>query len=192
MTRHGHANATSVLRVRLPCADRTAFVRHKYTERAREWVTGGLRGECIALANKFRSRTAAERMAFVQRAQAAKAAGLPSWKAMQREAAAHAKWGTQPTPPPEPNAGGKAPTRASAASCDEGAEGSAQCGVCDADVQGAAAPPPPPPGFDAAAAMRAGFANRQETTHGLTTEQLRETLAAAGVGVRMATAGDLW
>jgi len=49
---------------------RTAFVRHKYAERA----------------------------AFIMRANAAKAAGLPSWKAMQREAALHAAHGTEPLP----------------------------------------------------------------------------------------------
>ena len=152
------------------------------SQRAREWVTGGLRGECVALANKFRARSVAERMAFIERANAAKAAGHASWKAMQREAAAHAKWGTDPLPPPEPHACGEAPT-------------TSQCGVCEPDGDGGArAPPPPPAGFDAAAAMRAGFVNSQETTHGLTTAQLRERLAAAGVGVRMATAGDfgLW
>jgi F-type H+-transporting ATPase subunit epsilon len=117
-----------------------------------------------------------------ERANAAKASGHASWKAMQREAAAHAKWGTDPLPPPEPHACGEAPT-------------TSQCGVCEPDGDGGArAPPPPPAGFDAAAAMRAGFVNSQETTHGLTTAQLRERLAAAGVGVRMATAGDfgLW
>ena len=58
-------------------------MRKVYAERAREWVAGGLRGECVALANKFRARSAAERAAFVHRANAARAAGLPSWKAMQ-------------------------------------------------------------------------------------------------------------
>jgi hypothetical protein len=164
----------------LPC--RPSWARLAPSQRAREWVTGGLRGECVALANKFRARSVAERMAFIERANAAKASGHASWKAMQREAAAHAKWGTDPLPPPEPHACGEAPT-------------TSQCGVCEPDGDGGArAPPPPPAGFDAAAAMRAGFVNSQETTHGLTTAQLRERLAAAGVGVRMATAGDfgLW
>ena len=34
------------------------------------------------------------------------------------------------------------------------------------------------------------FAPGSHTTHGLSTEELRERLAAAGVGVRMATAAD--
>ena len=173
------------LRVRVEIRSLTypsTWARLASSQRAREWVTGGLRGECVALANKFRARSVAERMAFIERANAAKAAGHASWKAMQREAAAHAKWGTDPLPPPEPHACGEAPT-------------TSQCGVCEPDGDGGArAPPPPPAGFDAAAAMRAGFVNSQETTHGLTTAQLRERLAAAGVGVRMATVGDfgLW
>ena len=43
-------------------------MRVGYTERCREWVAGGLRGETVALAKKFRQRSMAERVAFVQRA----------------------------------------------------------------------------------------------------------------------------
>lgn len=171
-------------------------------------MTGGLRGECVALANKFRARSAADRMAFVQRANAAKAAGLPSWKAMQRQAAAHQKYGTSPTPAPAPHAGGKAPDTSHAAS-DAGGVGSAAdvpfgdgapdggdatCGVCAEEPPIAAAGA----GFgranlDRAAATRAGFVDSQETTHGLSMAELRAKLSEAGVGVRMAsTSADLW
>ena len=43
-------------------------------------------------------------------------------------------------------------------------------------------------GFDT---RTCGFVDSQETTHGLTTEELREKLAATGVGLRAATASDL-
>ena len=66
-----------------------------YTEKTQAAIDADPRGfaapggECVALANKFRQRSLAERQSFVQRAAAAKAAGFPSWKAMQREAQLH-------------------------------------------------------------------------------------------------------
>ena len=70
-----------------PCREhRTAYVRKKLPERAREWVAGGLRGECVALAKRFRTRSPRTRAAFIQRANAAHAARQPSFKAMQRDA----------------------------------------------------------------------------------------------------------
>ena len=41
-----------------PAEHRTSFVRHSYTERAREWVAPALRAETVALAKKFRARSA--------------------------------------------------------------------------------------------------------------------------------------
>jgi hypothetical protein len=150
------------------CAEhRTAFVQKKYAERAREWVTSGLRGECVALAQKFRSRSPRTRAAFVARANAARAAGLPSWKAMQREAAAHEKWGTAPLPPSE-----VAKESASAHS---------------AEVAGAMDDPRPPDGY----CGECEPSTSSQTSHGLSTEELRQKLAAAGVGVRPVNASDL-
>ena len=65
---------------------RTAFVRHAYTPRCREWVAPGLRPETVALASKFRARSPNTRREFIRRANAARAAGAPSYKAMVREA----------------------------------------------------------------------------------------------------------
>lgn len=90
---------------------RTAFVHQYITPRCREWVTParrrpagraavahgwpdsevrpcaqGLRKETVELANKFRSRSPRTRAAFIRRAEAARAAGLPSYKAVQRAA----------------------------------------------------------------------------------------------------------
>jgi len=45
-------------------------------------------------------------------------------------------------------------------------------------------------GVDRAAATKAGFHPSNETTHGMSTRELREKLAAAGIGVRPANAGD--
>ena len=172
-----------------PCSEhRTAFVRKKYAERGREWVAGGLRGECVALANKFRARSMAERASFVARANAAKAAGFPSWKALQRERAMHEKFGTAPVAPGASHTEGEAPTV-------EGGADANLCGDCvEPGTDDSAAAPRPPQGFDAEAATRAGFAPGNHTTHGMTTAELREKLAEAGIGVRPATAGDfgLW
>ena len=41
-----------------------------------------------------------------------------------------------------------------------------------------------------AGATQAGFRASDETTHGMTTEQLRQKLSEAGIGVRAATAAD--
>ena len=188
-----------------PRDHRTSFVKKAYTERCREWVAGGLRGECVAMAKKFRSRSVAERVSFIQRANAAKAAGFPSWKAMQREAQAHTKYGTEPTPPPQPHAGGRASDVSHAT---EAGGPSGPCGECDPSDDTRAGSWPGPSsasevGFgmglggsatqtpeQRAAATRAGFRPGNETSHGLTTEELRERLAAAGVGVRPANAAD--
>lgn len=183
----------------LPSEHSTCFVQHKYAERAREWVCGGLRGECVAMARKFRQRSVAERVSFIQRANAAKAAGFPSWKAMQREAALHAKHGTAPVQG-GPHMNGKAPdtshASSSGASTAEAGSSSAadatRCGDCEPEQPGLASAGffNAGGGFDRTAAARAGFAASQETTHGMTTEELRAKLAQAGVGVRMATAAD--
>ena len=166
-----------------PSQHRTCFVRMPYTERAREWVCGGLRGECVALANKFRQRSAAERVAFIQRAAAAKAAGYPSWKAAQRERKLHEVHGTQPIAPATPHAGGASP--AANASVEE------RCPECDDNEPAATSSQHiNGGGFDRAAAVNAGFVNSNETTHGLSTAELREKLAAARVGVRPANASD--
>ena len=160
-----------------PREHRTCFVRHKYPERAREWVAGGLRGECVAMARKFRSRTIAERVSFVQRANAAKAAGYPSWKAMQREARLHDKYGTSAQPPPGTGA--------------DASQGMDVCGECDEASTSASRPAhATPSGLHREATTRAGFRPGQETTHGLSTDELRERLAAAGVGLRPAVAND--
>ena len=63
------------------------FVEQYITPRCREWVAGGLRRETVALANRFRARSAAERAAFVRRANAAREAGAPSFKALVRQQA---------------------------------------------------------------------------------------------------------
>lgn len=102
-------------------------MRNKYTERTREWVAGGLRGECVAMAKKFRSRSIAERVSFIQRANAAKAAGFPSWKAMQREASLHAKHGTQPVRAGAPHENGAPPDTSHAA---DGNIRTDTCGEC--------------------------------------------------------------
>lgn len=155
----------------------TCFVRHKYTERTREWVAGGLRQESVALANKFRQRSVADRVSFIQRAAAARAAGYPSWKAMVREARLHDQHGTVPL---EAHAGGAPATVAAE-----------RCGECELGTSAGSAPNVVNGGgFDRAAATKAGFSQSNETTHGLSTQELREKLAAAGVDVRPANAGD--
>ena len=65
---------------------RVAYVQQYITPRCREWVTPGLRKETVELANKFRARSPRTRAAFIQRAAAARAAGMPSYKAMHRAA----------------------------------------------------------------------------------------------------------
>lgn len=45
-------------------------------------------------------------------------------------------------------------------------------------------------GVGRAAATKAGFNPSNETTHGMSTQELREKLAAAGIGARPANAGD--
>ena len=165
----------------------TCFVQHKYTERTREWVAGGLRQESVALANKFRQRSVADRVSFIQRAAAAKAAGYPSWKAMVREAKLHEQHGTVPQEPLEPPAGGgSAPAPGAVA-----AEAAERCGECEPGTSAGGAPGVVDGGgFDRAAATKAGFNPSNETTHGMSTQELRDKLAAAGVGVRPANAGD--
>lgn len=156
-----------------PSEHRTCFVRHKMTERSREWVAGGLRGECIAMADKFRARSIAERVSFIERANAAKAAGFPSWKSMLREAKLHATHGTTPAPD-VPHAGSGPPTESA--------------GFPDGVPRSTAGPG----ASGGAAASRDGFFSASnETTHGLSTDQLRERLAQAGVGLREASAADL-
>ena len=157
----------------------TCFVRHQYTERTREWVAGGLRQESVALANRFRQRSVADRVSFIQRAAAAKAAGYPSWKALAREARLHEQHGT--TMPLEARAEGSAPDTVAAE----------RCGECDPGTSAGSAPNVVDGGgFDRKAAQKAGFDPSNETTHGMSTQELREKLAAAGVGVRPANAGD--
>lgn len=187
-----------------PKDHRTAFVRHKYTERTREWVAGGLRGECVAMAKKFRSRSMAERISFIQRANAAKAAGFPSWKAMQKEMRAHEKYGTSPVQPGAPHQNGAAPDISHGAEAAAAAVAPGPCGECDPDpsssaaagvsglagLAGMAAGSATSTAEQRTAATKAGFRPGNETTHGLSTEELRERLAAAGVGVRAATAAD--
>lgn len=121
-------------------------------------------------------------VSFIQRTQAAKAAGYPSWKALQREQQQHAKYGTTPQPPSTPFMGGSAPANAAAPTTSDGdGDGDAmRCGPCEVDDGG----------LDGTAAARAGFRPGNETTHGLSTEALREKLAAVGVGIRMASASD--
>ena len=161
----------------------TCFVQHKYTERTREWVAGGLRQESVALANKFRQRSVADRVSFIQRAAAAKAAGYPSWKAMVREAKLHEQHGTVATEPLEAHAGG--------GSAPAGAVPAERCGECEPGTSASGAPEVVNGGgFDRAAATKVGFNPSNETTHGMSTQELREKLAAAGVGVRPANAGD--
>jgi hypothetical protein len=197
-------------------AHRTAFVRKRYAERAREWVAGGLRGECVALAKKFRARSAAERAAFVARANAAKAAGLPSWKALQREQRLHAKHGTEPLERPEAHGVSRDPQVAAEAARDAANSLGGVCGECDDDIgaassgsSAAAAAASAAAGvrvavgsqgpvggsagfeFDRQAARQAGFHPSNETTHGMSTEELRAKLAEAGVGIRPAAAADL-
>jgi hypothetical protein len=177
---------------------KTAFVRKKYTERAREWVTSGLRPETLAMAAKFRSRTPADRAAFIARAAAAKALGLPSWKAVQREAAARAKWATEPEPSPGPH--GAASLGGGGDDADASPFDAMRCGECEDGAAGSSAPSAPYAvpmrggglggGLDRAAAGRAGFSSSNETTHGLSTAELREKLAEAGIGIRAATAAD--
>ena len=152
-----------------PREHRTAFVKHKYAERAREWVAGGLRGECVAMANKFRQRSAADRAAFIQRAAAAKAAGFPSWKAAQRQQRLHDQYGTQPPRPATPQEGGGGGVAA-----ERGAPFDAdRCGECEPTSAGISA---------AGGDFVAGPAS-------LSTAELREKLAAAGIGVRPGTCG---
>lgn len=192
-------------------------MRHKYTERTREWVAGGLRGECVALARKFRQRSVAERVSFIQRANAAKAAGFPSWKAMQREAKLHEQFQTEPVHA-APHMNGAAPDLSHASSgvgvasaacgaslaaasargafgaCEPCAEdGGGTSGSSAADAAGSAgqrARSATATAQQRVAATAAGFVPSNETTHGMTTAELREKLAQAGVGVRMATAAD--
>jgi len=159
----------------------TCFVRHKYTERTREWVAGGLRQESVALANKFRQRSVADRVSFIQRAAAAKAAGYPSWKAMSREAKLHEQHGTSPQNV-EPRAeGSSAPDTTAAERCVE-CEPSASAEFAPSMVNGG--------GSNRQAVTKAGISPSNKTTHGMSTAELREKLAAAGVGVRPANAND--
>ena len=222
-----------------PCQMRLRHVRLRHepsAARVPSQVAGGLRGECVAMAQKFRSRSVAERVSFIQRANAAKAAGFPSWKAMQREAKAHEQYGT--TSPPAPHVGGAAPDLSHASESDGGegggggggtggvfggifgggGGGNGACGECDPEAYGdgagssaAAATAAAAAGVGGlggmaagkasssnwtstpeqrAAATKAGFHPSNETTHGMTTEQLRQKLSEAGIGVRAATAGD--
>jgi hypothetical protein len=135
----------------------------------------------------------AERASFIQRAAAAKAAGYPSWKAMVREAQLHEQHGTEPL---EAHAGGRArgvgPADAAPADVAPGdaAPGAAAAGRCGEGEPGASASVVHGGGIDRAAATKAGFNPSNETTHGMSTRELREKLAAAGVGVRPANAGD--
>ena len=180
-----------------PSEHSTCFVRHKYTERTREWVAGGLRGECVAMAKRFRGRSAAERASFIQRANAAKAAGFPSWKAMQREAALHAQHETSPASPGVPHANGAGPGPAHAAASANGSgertdESGSTSGEHGEERSTAAAGAAVPASFTAAVGVTAaGFHPSNETTLGMASEELRERLAEAGVGIRTATAAGL-
>ena len=111
---------------------------------------------------------------------------------MVREARQHEQHGTAPqgTAPREAHAGGRArgdapgdaaPGAAAAGRCGEGEPG-AEPGASASVVSGG--------GVDRAAATKAGFHPSNETTHGMSTRELREKLAAAGIGVRPANAGD--
>ena len=164
--------------------------RKKYAERGREWVAGGLRGECVALANKFRARSMAERASFVARANAAKAAGFPSWKALQRERAMHEKFGTAPVAPGASHTEGKAPTV-------EGGADANLCGDCvEPGTDDSAAAPRPPQGFDAEAATRAGFAPGNHTTHGMRrlscAKSSRRRASACALRPRVTLASGRW
>ena len=167
-----------------PSAHRTCFVRQRLPERSREWVAGGLRVETVALANKFRSRSVSERVSFIQRAAAAKAAGFPSWKAMQREARQHATHGTRPeeaaAAPPVAPPMNEAASDAFCPECEpvDGTMGGSASSMAGSRVDNGT-------GADgvAAAVERGGLAS-------MTTEELREKLARAGVGLRPAVASD--
>ena len=126
---------------------------------------------------------------------------------MVREARQHEQHGTEPLEAPGPgpgpgpgHAGGRArgdgpgdaapgedapddaaPGAAAAGRCGEGEPG-AEPGASASVVSGG--------GVDRAAATKAGFHPSNETTHGMSTRELREKLAAAGIGVRPANAGD--
>jgi hypothetical protein len=137
------------------------------------------------------------------------AAGFPSWKAMQREAKLHEHYGTQPiesTPHMGVAARNAASNNSHTPDPTQTSQSYGPCGECDIEsahgsMQGGTS------GFgtdsehaafgvtntqqERAAAKKAGFSASHETTHGLTTEELRAKLAAAGVGLRMATSADL-